>query len=479
MRRPKVLLIKSRSVVSKLKSSSPPLGLLYIAAALRRDLGAEVRVLDALMEPDIPGLAAAEARSFGPDVVGISALTAEAFLAHKLAAAVKESAPGVPVIIGGPYATSDPAEALADGVIDAAVIGEGEATFAELVRLIMSEGRRWNAPGAADGVAGLALPSEGGVKYTPPRPPIEDLDSLPFPAWDLIDYKKFWRIGSMASVGVRPYLPIFTSRGCPYRCVYCHQIFGKKFRPRSPESVAEEIAVIHRLGTRDIEVFDDISNMDPDRFDRIMETMLERGLESRLSFPNGIRGDLLRESSADLLKRVGTGEISIAVETASERLQKLLNKNISLPGVTRAINMLADRRVFTRGFFMLGLPTETEAEMRETIRYARRSRLHMALFFNPNPYAGTEFREMFRRAGRLPDGVSTIDFEYFGAPFNGSEVPDAAYRRLYWLAYYGFYLDPARGWRIARDGPFGWDIPVRAWNLFRTYMSFRRLKESL
>lgn len=479
MRRPKVLLIKSRSVVSKLRLSNPPLGILHIAAFLRRGLGAEVKVMDALFEPDPLKAAAETARSFGPDVIGISALTAEAFLAHRLASTVKEAVPGVPVVIGGPYATSDPAAALSDGSIDAAVIGEGEETFAELVRLIMAEGPRWSAPGGADKVAGLALPEDGGAKYTAPRAPIEDLDSLPFPAWDLIDYKKFWKIGSMASVGVRPYLPVFTSRGCPYRCVFCHQIFGKKFRARSPESVAEEIALIHRLGTRDIEVLDDAANFDAERFDGMLQLLLDRDLRSKLSFPNALRADLLRESSADLLKRVGTGEVSIAVETVSERLQALLGKNLSLPKVTRAIDMLADRRIFTRGFFMLGLPTETEAEMRETMLYARRSRLHLALFFSPNPYSGTEFREMFRRAGRLPAEVNTIDFEYFGAPFNGSEVPDAAYRRLYWMAYYGFYLNPARGWRIVRDGPFGWDIPVRAWNLFRNYTSFRRLKEKL
>ena len=479
MKRPKVLLIKSRSVVSKLRVSSPPLGLLYIAAVLRRDLGAEVRIIDSLFEMDMPAAASAEARAFAPDIVGISSLTAEAFLAHKIAAAVKSAVPAAPVVMGGPYPTSDPASALADGSVDAAVIGEGEETFPELVRLVMAEGPRWSGPGAADSIPGLALRAEEGVRYTAARPPVADLDSLPLPAWDLIDYRRFWRLGSMASVGVRPYMPIFTSRGCPYPCVYCHQIFGKRFRARSPESVAGEVALIHRLGTRDIEVFDDISNLDPGRFDRMLELMLENGLESRLSFPNGIRGDLLRESSADLLKRVGTGEVSIAVETASERLQRLLKKDISIPKVTRAIDMLADRRIFTRGFFMLGLPTETEAEMRATIRYAWRSRLHMALFFTPNPFAGTEFREMFLASGRLPGGLRTIDFEYFGAPFNGSEVPDAAYRRLYWAAYYGFYLNPARGWRILRDGPFGWDIPVRAWNLFRTYMTFRRLRESV
>ena len=479
MKRPYVLLVKSRSVVSKIKKGTmPPMGLLYIAANLRAKLNAEVRLLDAMFEPDILKLVAAEVRPRRPDVVGISALTAESFLAHKLAAAVKGEDRTVPVVMGGPHPSSNPGEVLGDHNIDAAAIGEGEETFTELARVIAEEGPRWLEPKVIHGVAGLAVRGEGGVEFTPPRPPIQDLDSLPFPAWDLIDYKKFWATGGMATVGIRPYLPIFTSRGCPYHCVFCHQIFGKKFRARSPENVAEEVALIHRLGTKHIEVLDDISNFDPDRFDRMLQLLLERGLESVLSFPNAIRADLMRESSIDLLKRVGTGEVSVAIETASERLQKLLKKNLSLDKVSRTINMMADRRIFTRGFFILGLPTETEAEMRATIRFAHESRLHIALFFNPNPFPNTEMYDMFAKAGKLRPDANTIDFEYFGAPFNASDMLDDTYRRLYRRAYYGFYLNPARAYRIARDGPFGWDIPARAFGLFRNYTSFRRLKES-
>jgi len=479
MKRPYVLLVKSRSVVSKIKKGTmPPVGLLYIAAVLRARLGAEVRVLDAMFEPDILKLVREAMRSRRPDVVGISALTAEAFLAHKIAAAVKADDATVPVVMGGPHPSSDPEAVLGDPAVDAAVIGEGEETFAELVRVMADEGPRWKEPKVLRGIAGLAVRGEGKVEYTKPRPPIQDLDSLPFPAWDLIDYKKFWKTGGMATVGIRPYLPIFTSRGCPYHCVFCHQIFGKTFRARSPENVVAEMAMIHGLGTKNIEVLDDIANFDPDRFDRILELMLERDLRSVLNFPNAIRADIVRPESLDLLKRVGVCEVSVAVETASPRLQKLLNKNLSLAKVSRTINMLADRRIFTRGFFILGLPTETEREMDATIRFACESRLHLAMFFTPNPYRNTEMYCMFEKAGKLRPDINSIDYEYIGAPFNASELPDEAYRRTYRNAFLKFYLDPARAYRIARDGPFGWDIPARAYGLFKHYINFSRLKES-
>lgn len=456
----------------------PPLGLLYVAAFAREKLGAEVRVLDARLEPDILRLAAEEVRLRRPDVVGLSALTAEAFLAGKITAAVKAADPSVPVILGGPYPSSDPEAALADPNADAAVLGEGEETFAQLVRVIAEEGPRWKEPAVLNGVAGLAIRGGEGVACTAPRAPIQDLDALPLPAWDLVDYKKFWKTNGMAAMGVRPYLPLFTSRGCPYQCVYCHNIFGKAFRGRSPESVAEEVALIHKLGTRDIEVLDDVANLDADRFDRTLSLLLERDLRSTLNFPNGLRADIIRAQSLDLLKRVGSGDVALAVETVSPRLQKLINKNLDIDKVSRTIDMLADRRMLSRGFFMLGFPTETESEMRATIKFACESRLHLALFFTPTPYPGTAMHEMFRRAGKLPEGLSTIDFEFTAAPFNPTAMSDETYHRLYSSAFLKFHLNPGRIFRIARDGPFGPDFPVRAFRFFRNNLSFGRLREN-
>lgn len=476
MKKPVVLLVKSRSLVTKVIAYNPPLGILYIAASLRARLGADVRVMDALLEPDILAAVRRAVRELSPCAVGIGALTAELFLARRIAAAVKEESPSTPVVLGGPHASSDPAGALDEPAVDAAVIGEGEETFTDLVRVINSEGPGWNRPEILRKVDGLAFRCAEGPELSAPRALIQDLDALPFPAWDLIDYRRFWKLNGMASPSKRPYLSMFTSRGCPYHCVFCHQIFGKTFRARSPENIADETAQALRLGAKHIEVLDDIANFNPDRFDGMLQLMLERGLNPVLSFPNAVRADLLRESSLDLLKRVGAGEVSVAVETASERLQKLIRKDLRLDKVSRAIDMMEARKIAMRGFFMLGLPTETRAEMMETIRFARNSRLHFAVFFVPNPYRNTELYDMYSKAGKLPQGVNTIDYEYISAPFNASEVPDREYHRLYRWAYYWFYLDPARAYRIVRDGPPGW-IPAHFVSMFANRLAFRRLEE--
>lgn len=478
MKRPKILLFKSCSLVSKVVGVTPPLGLLYIAAVLRQRLQADVQVIVAVLEADPLKALASRLRHFCPDIVGISALTAEAFLAHKAAATVKTEMPSVPVIMGGPYPSSDPGLVLGDSDVDAVVIGEGEETFTELTRLIMSERSCWMNTDILSDIDGMAFRADGMTKISNPRAPIEDLDSLPFPAWDLIDYKKFWVRFSMATDGIRPYMTMFTSRGCPYKCIYCHQLFGKVFRGRSPENVVAETELLMKKGARKIEVLDDIANLNPERFNKILELMLARNLHPALSFPNALRADLLHEESVDLLKRVGTGEISVAIETASERLQKLLCKHLSLEKANRAINMLTDRRIFTRGFFMLGFPTETEDEMLDTIRFAHSSRLHLALFFTPIPFRNTGLYDLFASTGKLPSLSKSIDYEYIGSPFNGSKVSDRRYRMLYRWASYGFYFNPVRAFHIVHDRPKLADIHVRAWGVIcNNLASFRRLTE--
>ena len=475
---PRVLLIKSRSLVTKNMGSNPPLGVMYLAAYLRQQLGAEVRLLDLkfLARPVEDVLA--QVADFRPHLVGLSALTAESHMANKVAAAMGRAAPGLPLIMGGPHPTVAPEEALAVEEIDAAVLGEGEETLAELCRLIMDAGEGWRDPAALGAVAGVAYRGpDGQVLRSPARPQLEDLDALPFPAWDLIDVDAFARLPGMASAGIRPYMPIFTSRGCPYGCRYCQHMFGRRFRARSVENVVAEILEIRRLGITDVEVLDDISNFDAQRLEGIFEELLRRGAPTTFSFPNGVRADLLRPRTMELLKRVGAGEVSVAVETASPRLQKLLRKNLDLEKVRRNINRMADLRIPTRGFFMLGFPGETRQELQATVDYACGSRLHLALFFTVNPYQNADLLRLYREQGMEPPRVSSIDHEYYGSPFNGSELPDAEFRRFYRLAYLRFFANPRRIYRIARDRGQYRDLPRRVYGLVTNINSFRRLRE--
>jgi radical SAM superfamily enzyme YgiQ (UPF0313 family) len=151
---------------------------------------------------------------------------------HQSARIAKTIRPGVPVIAGGPYPSSDPEKLLSDRNIDLAVIGEGEETLLDLALSIQGEGGPFVTSASLAAIRGVAYRDEdGAVHLSPPRPPIEDLDSLPPPAWDTINVRWFWTHRSHSTAGLRPYMPIFTSRGCPYRCTYCHSTLARLSGP--------------------------------------------------------------------------------------------------------------------------------------------------------------------------------------------------------------------------------------------------------
>ena len=449
-------------------SPAPRYGTHYSTAPSGR---VDVRLFDAVFPRDPERALREQLLSFKPHVVGLSAMTSEERSARRLAGIVKSLAPETMVVLGGPHATVFTHRSLECSEIDVAVIGEGEETLTELVALCGSGGVP--PPEVLASVPGLAYRGlDGRVAVNSPRPVNEALDSLPVPAWDLLDLTRYARLPGMASGGMCRYAPLLTSRGCPYRCIYCHSLHGKRFRARSIESVVAEIEeLIRRYGVEELEVLDDIANFDVERFSGILERILERGLRVRLSFPNGLRLDRLDEETIQLLARVGTGEVSVAVETASPRLQRLLRKNLDLDRARWAVERLAAQRIFTRGFFILGLPTESEAEMRGTIDLACRLPLHLALFFTANPFPGTELQRMLRDSGRLPRALAPHEFQYLGACFNGGEVPDQRFQMLYRQAWLRFYGNPVRLARILRDRRSWSDLPSRALHMVRNAAS--------
>ena len=477
----RILLIKVCSLSSKVQVYSPPMGVMYLTSYLRKHLDADVRIANAMLMDDPASGIASIMSSMDPHIVGLSGLTCEAFMLHKAAGIVRSIQAGIPVIAGGPYASSDPQRVLDDSNVDAVVVGEGEETFAELAGVIMAAGPEWRRPETLSPVRGLAYRDEKGqVQFSRSRPPITDLDALPMPAWDAIELERYWQIQGMSSAGQRPYLPLFTSRGCPYKCSFCHNLFGKRFRSRSAASVIDEMVDLRaRYGVQDFEFLDDSVNLNRRRFTDILSGLLDRGLHPKLNFPNGIRTDLLDEETIGLIHRVGAGEISVAVETASPRLQKLIGKNLNLDRVFQNIDIMARKRMYLRGFFMMGFPTETEEEMRATVNYAVTSMLHVASFHVVNPFPATAIYREFEALGRLNDDANANDYEFYGAPFNGSDVPDETFRALYQAAYLRFYLRPGRMVRILRDRPY-WTGYVRDVRTFlNRVFSFRHREERM
>ena len=426
---------------------SPCLGVLYLASALRQERH-EVRVWDLRFAPRETPRVIEEIRSFRPDLIGLSGLTCEAPSLHRFAGRLREVFPAAHIVAGGPHASAYPEAVLADANIDAAVRGEGERTFPELAAVLL-------AGGDCSGVKGIGFRSGAGVVLTEPREPIGDLDLIPRPAWELIDlgrYREYYRNTEMGRPGSR-YAVIMTSRSCPYRCAYCHNLFGKGFRARSPEHVIGEMEYLYRdHGVTDFEIVDDIFNFDQDRAADICRLILRKGLPVRLSFPNGIRADVMPRGLLALMRRAGTYYLAVGVETAVPRLQRLVRKHLDLEKVRRTIEDAVDLGIYTMGFFMLGFPTETREDVLRTIRFARESRLHAAHFHLLTPFRGTDLYREYRdhiRPARVPYGT----YDYFEGYFNLSEMEDRELLRLQRRANRMFYLKAGRLWRIARSYP--------------------------
>lgn len=449
----KLLLVRAGRATLSHYNITYPMGLLYLAATARRELGAEVRIVDGRLPWNGRHRILEELRGFEPEVVGISALTQDAPALHALTRLIKEAAPRSFVVAGGAHATVFASRTLSDEKIDAVVVGEGEQALVGLARAL-SEG---SEPAGIAGVVTRAAPAASRAV------PVAELDALPLPAWDLVDTRPYAFWPSMAPVGVRRHRSLVTSRGCPYGCIYCHRNHGKRFRPHSAERVLEEIGLLVRQGVTDFEVVDDVFNLDRSRVQAICEGVLRAGHRIRFQFPNGLRSDLLDDETLVLMRRAGVNWISFAIETASPRLQKVIGKRLRLERARRAIKTAERLGIFCDGFFMLGLPTETEAEAEETIRFACDSPLHSAKFFLAVPFPETE---MFERYARR-EAAAFDRYDYFYTTQNVSQISDAHLARLAEEGLRRFYRDPRRMLRILRAHPSPASLPffggVVAW----------------
>jgi anaerobic magnesium-protoporphyrin IX monomethyl ester cyclase len=348
---------------------------------------------------------------------------------------------GVTFIAGGPHATMCYSDVLRNHNIDIAVLGEGEETLCELLLRLEN-----NEP--IDATAGIAFKKGGQVVITKSRLPVSNLDDIPFPAWDLIRLSDYSDLAHFPLTSLRAgkrYMALFTSRGCPYQCTYCHQIFGKVFRKRSAENVFKEIEELHTVyGVDEFFVFDDTFNFDRKRAEEISDKIISSGIKIWIAFPNGLRGDILDTALLEKLKAAGTYLITFSVESASPRIQKMIRKNLDIEKLNVMIEAADRLGMVTRGFFMLGFPGETIAEAKETIEFAARSKLCLASFFCVT----------FQKSTRLFEEIIK-EFPEFSVDFNADDYlhPNRFYqekitkiplRRLLHWAHVKFYLNPGR-----------------------------------
>lgn len=460
----KILLV---SPISKVWNSRKhiPLGLGYLAAVLER-AGHQVQIYDAVVE-DEPLEDILERGQF--EVVGITSTTP--LINEAWEAARQAKAYGAVTILGGPHPTLMPDESLQHPEVDLVVRGEGEDAIIEIVANLPSrrfERATWSR------IAGLSFRDENGqIVHNPPRPLRRDLDSLPFPAHHLFKIERYTNLQPLTD-GLDPKArayTIITSRGCPYHCIYCSKaITGRTWRPRSPENVVAEWRwLVRDLRATEIGVTDDTMTLDLERAKTICRMLIAEGLNTVPWITiHGINARHTDEELLRLMKQAGCKRVGFGVESGNQRVLDSIKKQQTVDDVRRAFANARKAGLETMGFFIFGLPADTEESMEDTIRLALELDPELANFMIAAPFPGTEMYDLVLREGRL----FSHDWRDFAihdekARFEIGDLTAELVERKWHEAYRRFYLRPSRIWRRLTSPD--------TWRRLPTYLSdFRR-----
>lgn len=353
----------------------PPIGLLYVAAAARAR-GHKVQVVDRSVDRRRIDFSLF-------DVVGIHTDTTRFNRALELAQEGK--AAGARVVMGGPHPCFMAEEILATGVVDAIVRGEGEKTFPDLLDA-------WENGSEPTSIAGLILLTPQGVMDGGERERIQDVDGLPFPARDLIDFSPY----AHARMGYRTITPLHTSRGCPFRCRFCPstRIDGAKWRARSSESVLAELEhLVRDLGYRAVSFMDDNFTFSPARIHEICDGILKRGFDLHWWCFSRVDTIVSHPEMVEHMAEAGARTIFIGVETPSLKVLDHFHKGIDPGQAVEAVEILKRHGIEIWASYILGAPEENREDLRTTIRFARQLDTNTADFTLLTPYPGTEIYE--------------------------------------------------------------------------------------
>ncbi|HME54227.1 MAG TPA: radical SAM protein [Candidatus Lokiarchaeia archaeon] len=412
--------------------TSPNLTLATLAAPLlsRKQ---NVQIIDLSIEKNVIEALKRKLREFTPTHVGITIATTTFKEMLILGKIIKRIDPEITLLGGGPHASVLPEQTMKESLLDVVVVGEGDYTLLDIM-----EGK------PLEEIQGIFYKQSGNIFQTSPRPLIENLDALPFPAWDLYDltrYKSTRSITRKWPVGF-----IETSRGCPYGCIFCSKnIFGRKFRAKSPKRVVDEMEHLLLVGFKEIHPQDDCFSMDLDRAKQICELIIKRKLEFPWIFGSGIRADKVDEEFLRKAKQAGCYRVHFGVESASPQLLKNIKKGETINQIVKAVQISKKIGLETATYFIFGLPGESEKTMKRDIDLAIQLGTDLSRVAMLVPYPGTPIYEEWERKGI----IKSKDWNLYGFHADMSMVyshPDVdmgVAKKYYDLFYRRFYLRPS------------------------------------
>jgi anaerobic magnesium-protoporphyrin IX monomethyl ester cyclase len=413
-------------------SVQQPLGLAYLAAALEKNAH-EVTVIDAGVLNCTYEQIIAEIKRHAPDIIGITCVTPSYRKTLDLTTNLKKEL-DLPILIGGPHVTALTEETMRNDCFDIAVLGEGDVTMVQLAETIENHG-------SIAKVNGIAYRREGKLIRTAPRPYVDDLDALPFPARHLLPELSMYK-PTPSAYRYLPQATMITSRGCPYRCAFCDRsVFGNQYRARTAKNVVDEMELLMtEYGAKEIRFWDDTFNVDQHRVVSICDEILSRSLD--IAWTCLGRVNHMNETLLDAMAKAGCWQVDYGIESGNQKILNGITKGQTLDMVRKVVKMTNKAGIGVRGFFMLGLPDDTEATMSDTIEFAKSLDLTSAVFHITTPFPGTELFKIAADSGELRRDASydeymlgfSEDVPYVPSGLTARRVQDfqsEAYREFY------------------------------------------------
>lgn len=296
---------------------------------------------------------------------------------------------GIKVIWVGPFVTARHEEEIKNICVNYILRREWDYSVADLLEVLSSDTR------SLDSVRGLTYKDQNGsVLVNTDHEQIEDLDSLPVPAYELLDLSKFYESVFIAF----PAATMITSRGCPFNCIFCsypQTIYGHKFRAMSPKRVVKEVKyLVDELGVKEIRFDDDTFNINHNRVIEICKLFIKEGLHKRFCFSVQIRPGIFQEEEAKWLKKAGCRMVLFGVESGNDEILNKMRKNTSKDEIRRGVKIARKYKLDILNCIMLGFYWDTKETVEETIEFAFELNAEFTQFSTPTPLPGTDYYDL-------------------------------------------------------------------------------------
>lgn len=417
----------------------PPIGLGYLAAALRKNGFHDVYILDCLKERFTYDDLRLLFKNWKPDIVGFQVFSYDLPAVVKSIDILRQESPKSIVLIGGPHVSAVTTAAIEEITgADFGFVGEAEIGLPLLARRLCNEEQiPW------EDIPGLIWRQNSSVRMNS-RAVIQELDNLGFPAWDLIPPISYPDSPQGGFYRNFPIAPIASSRGCPYLCTFCGSgvNMGHKLRLKSIGNVLDEMEMLYsNFRVREFHIIDDMFNFYRERVFEFCQGIKDRRLKISYTFPNGLRLNQLDKEVLRVMKETGLYSFTVGIESGSQRILDLMNKRLTLALIKQKVDLIDSVGLEANGFFIIGYPDETIKDIEDTINFAKRLKLKRAHFSNFLPLPGTEATR------RLVDNkeIDRLDWGtlfYSKVAYSPRGIPKSKLKSLQRKAFLAFYLRP-------------------------------------